>query len=231
MRQFLPFFLLLPSAFAFGQLDSYTATITASRTPSAVPDQATLSLSLTTDLQTGPDTVVSALQSLGITIANLTGLSNENEFDYTPSSVQVQHRASWAFSLTVPLASANATIASVGRLSDTLFRSNGWNLIYSLQSIQSSSNTAQQCTTADLIADARAQATALASAAGFSVGGVVAMSDGSNTPLPPSVEQLSEIITFNIGATEILGGISFYTPASPVPSCTAVVKFRLTGGV
>src|ERR1700685_531265 len=78
-RRLLSIGLLLASAPpAFGQSDSNTITIAASRMLYVPPDQVRFSLSVTTPITMDLDQVVAALASLGVTAADLQGA-------YTPA--------------------------------------------------------------------------------------------------------------------------------------------------
>ena len=88
-------------------------------------------------------------------------------------------------------------------------KDNGMSLAYALRGTQASPQAlaVQKCAEADLIGDARTQAQKMASAAGLSIGGVVAVS-GTSLVTPAST-------AFSSGTYQ--------------PSCTLTVKFALTG--
>src|SRR5260370_9045761 len=73
-------FLTLPLAIiplAFGQLDSNSITVTASRNIApGQPDQTVLSVQVSSGLDTSLDDVLGALQGSGITVANFSGLNS-----------------------------------------------------------------------------------------------------------------------------------------------------------
>ena len=88
-------------------------------------------------------------------------------------------------------------------------KNNGTSIAFAVQGTQYSAQAiqAQQCAAADLLADARAQAQKLASAAGKTVGSVLAIS-GSSQATPTS---------------------AVISSATYLPSCSMTVKFQLAG--
>ena len=83
----------------------------------------------------------------------------------------------------------------------------------------------QPCSQAPLLADAQAQAKAVATAAGVSAGAILSMSEGV-----PGVAALQAVPTFAVSGSFISGLASFVTPpALPTlqPTCTLTVEFQL----
>ena len=99
---------------AFGQLESNTLTISATRSTYLQPDEVVFSLSVTSPVSTSLDQVVAALSSLGITAANLSGVGS----NATPPTQQ------WNFTLAVPISSLTATIGSITKLEQTFAQNN-----------------------------------------------------------------------------------------------------------
>lgn len=210
---------LLPAAIpGFAQLPSQTVTITATRSIAVAPDQALLTLTVTSRPETNLDQIVGALSGLGITPLNLSGVDN-----YSATMLQ------WNFDLAVPLSNLTATIASVTNLQQTIGQHrSGLALTFNVSGLQASaqaqgSGQAQMCTNADLIADATAQAQKLVSAAGATLGSIVQVSTVQLAPIaePASYGLLSAVL----GPVPNL----YFAPASYSPplTCTLSVQFQL----
>jgi len=198
-------FLLTPAALA---AQDRTVTVTASRAATVAPDQTIVTVSVFTPATASRDEVLAALQGSPITLANFTSV-------YTTSSYNAAIRATeeqlaWTFTLTVPFSSMQATTSQLTGLQLAMTKAGkGMSLSFSLRGTQTSAQAlaGQNCSAADLIADARTQAQKIAAAAGLSVGPVVAAS-GTSVVTPPT------------------GGFSSGTYQ---PSCTITVKFALLG--
>jgi hypothetical protein len=108
MRRFFLTTLFLTSAsLVFGQLDSDTVTIQASRSVNLTPDQVVFSVSVSAAPTTGLDQIVAALANSGITASNFVGVTGG-----TGSQSPLQ----WMFSLVAPLTKIKATIAPLTAL-------------------------------------------------------------------------------------------------------------------
>src|ERR1700691_5414366 len=148
---------------AFGQLESNTVTISATRSISLQPDQVVYSLSVNSALNTTLDQIVAALSGLGVTSANLTGVNNNS----APQTLQ------WSFALAAPFPNLGATIGSLIKLQQTITQNNsGLTLTFSIAGTQVSAQLqqSQSCSNSGLIADATAQAQKLVAAAGLTLG-------------------------------------------------------------
>jgi len=170
---------VLSLSVAFGQVDSNSITVTASRGPSSgQPDQAVFGVVVTSGVDTSLDDVIALLQGTGISAANLQSL---NEYPISNgSSGQATEALNWRFSLTAPLAKNKDTIAMLTNLQATIAKkNNGVTISFSIQGTQSSVQP-QTCSQSDLLTDARTQAQKLADGAGVSVGNILALS-GSTT--------------------------------------------------
>ena len=113
--------------------------------------------------------------------------------------------------MTAPIGNFKSTVTQLQSLQQLITqKKNGMSVSFSVSGTQVSAQSQQAatCSTADLLADARAQAQKMAVAAGAGVGNVLAMS-GATVTQPAS-------------------GALFSSPAS-TPSCTITVKFALTG--
>jgi hypothetical protein len=123
----------------------------------------------------------------------------------------------WTFNLTVPLANLQATIGLIGALqTNNSKKGNGASIAYSIQGTQISNQLAQSqpCVWADLISDARGQASKLASGAGLGVGSILAVSSSSSS---------------NLTAGSSPGSFSSSGGQQVASTCSLVVKFTLTG--
>src|SRR5437016_5851611 len=98
------------AALAFGQLDSNTVTVTASRTSNPQPDQAVFVVTVQSGLSTTLGDVLAALQGSGITLADFSGVggysSLRSVFPIPPDLLTLPPPGiEWAFRLTAPLGS------------------------------------------------------------------------------------------------------------------------------
>jgi hypothetical protein len=216
---------LAGASLLFGQLDSDTVTIQASRSIYLTPDQVVLSVSVTTGAGFTLDQVVAALSTLTITTAHLSSVAGGTD---TQSPVY------WRFTLSAPLAKMKATIASLTALQQSLAQNNsGVTLMFQVQGSQVSSDLiqSQACSMKDLVADAQAQAQTVASAGGVAMGPIVALSDLSSGGTPSS--RLGSFV-FN-GYAGIIGSIYvpflaqrvITIPVSTPIICSLEVKFKL----
>jgi uncharacterized protein YggE len=205
------------SSLVFGQLDSDTITIQASRSVNLTPDQVSFYVSVTADPASSLDQIVAALAGSGITASNLSSMYGAMD---NQSSLQ------WSFTLAAPLTRMNATIALFIALQQSIAKNNsGMSLTFQVQGAYVSPQTfqSQSCSAKDLVGDAQAQAQNVAAAAGLAVGPVVAISDGSSsaTAVPTYAARLGAYVVQNwINPT----GLWFNTTA---PACSLEVKFKL----
>lgn len=229
------FLMVTAAACAFAQLDSNTITVTASRSVQLAPDQITFVVTVTAPTTASLDDVLAAAPGLGLTAANLSGVQATLAL-LGPASTN-----DWSFNLTVAISQLKSTLATItalqGRKSGMSVSFLGGNTAVSDQAA-----AAQTCTMLDLFLDASAQAQKLASAAGRTVGTVLAL---SNPPAPAPTPVLANragafvfsAIPFVSGSPAGTGSslASFLlgfatTPAlarTPVASCTMTVKFQL----
>jgi hypothetical protein len=198
----------------FGQLDMHTLTITASRSIVLQPDQVVFALSVTSGVATSLDQVVSALSGVGVTAANLTGISNNP----TPPTLQ------WNFTLSAPLSSLSATIASLAKLQQTIAQNNtGLSLTFTFEgsAVSQQLRQSQSCSDSDLVADATAQGQKLATAAGFTLGPVISFTNA------PQVQPYGvNVVNGNFAVAEIYPNLLLGTLTTPV-TCSLSVEFRL----
>ncbi|HEY6390432.1 MAG TPA: hypothetical protein VIX89_04075 [Bryobacteraceae bacterium] len=195
---------------AFGQLDSDTLTVSASRPLNAKPDQLVLTLNVTTPVSTGLDEVVASLKSVGITAAN---------FSYV-SSPRDNATLSWSFTLAVPFSKVPATAVQLMARNVQFYPRNF--------QVSAASLPAQQCQVPVLMADVKASAKNLADAAGLVVGEVVAMSDVSSVS-SISFQKSPDPVT-GVGLTYAISLANFVLTAPRQPqqvTCSLTVKFKL----
>lgn len=200
---------------AFGQLDSNSITVTASNNASLQPDQAIFSVTVQSPLSTGLDDVLAALQGSGITAANLSGVSTNNQFGVP---VPPQPTLVWSFNLPAPLANTKATVASLTTLSQNIAKANnGLALSFNIVGTQVSQQLAQSqtCSLSGLIASATTQAQALAAVGGVTLGAISALSSST-----------SGVIS-NSSYVESGAYISTVINSAP-PPCAVTVKFTVT---
>jgi hypothetical protein len=206
--------LLLFGSLLFAQLDSNTVTVTASRQIYPAPDEVLFGLTLTSGTQTNLDDVTSALRAAGVSAAQFSGLSTSYG-DFAANSLQ------WGFTLTAPLSNLKDTSALLTAAQKAIgVKGSGLSLSFNIQGAQASEKqrSAVQCSQADLIADAQAQAKMLAVAAGMSLGSILSLSD-------PATAVYGN--TNGYAAFLITGAVSFQPFAIPV-TCSLTVKFGLS---
>jgi uncharacterized protein YggE len=208
---------VLSSALAYGQLDSNSITVTASRSVAVQPDLVVLGVSVSSGINTSLDDVLNALAGSGITRMNFSGVSSTPTLSFTgfPSLPGIlpapQPPLAWNFTLPVSLAKMKDTLATLTALQKTITQNNsGLTLSFTVQGTQVSPQLQQMqtCSVADLLSDARTEAQKLANAANLFLGSVLAMSSLTASNVP----------SINIP------GLSF-SPPSP---CTLTVKFAVT---
>ncbi len=181
----------------FGQLESNTVTVTASRSVYVQADQITFSISSPTDIAAG-------LQAAGISGAQLVAGGSGLPSTYT---------------IAVPLNDTSATIAQLTAAQKKL------NINFNVQGVQASPQAlaSKQCSNTDLIADARAQAQKLALAAGLTLGPITSLSDtGSGDAFIAG----NYLAVARVGFFSLLGGITGIQ-SIPALTCSLTVKFGL----
>jgi hypothetical protein len=214
---------LLAAPVAYGQLESDTLLVRASRSIRPSPDLVLFQLQLLSNLNTGFEDVVAAMPGLGITPANLIDLQSHAG----------ESTASWIMYLFVPFDKLKVTAATLRRLQQTVSQNpNSMMLSFGVlgSQVSSESKLSQTCSISDLVSDARRQADQVAAAAGLMAGPILGMSDGNSGEPSPTA---ATIELFPL--TDPLTGEVIYPTAPtiltrPVPdpfSCIAEIKFRL----
>ena len=191
--------LLLLPAVAFGQLTPNSVTVSANRNANLTPDQVILGVDLTGPTSTTRDDAVAALDGTGITAANYSSVRTSQTY----SGSQPQTVIVWSFSLTVDFSAMKDTLAQLSAAQARLAtKNNGLSMAYSVNGTQVSARLAQQtqCVLADLISDARAQAQKLASAAGMSLGSILALSSTASPTGSTAVPVCTLTAKFALGA-------------------------------
>jgi hypothetical protein len=207
--------LLASASLAFGQLETDTITIQASRFVSPAPDQVSFYITVSADPTSSLDQIVAALSGLGIKASSLSSMYGPND---NRGSLQ------WSFTLAAPLTKINATIASLVALQQSMIKNNtGMSLTFQVQGAYVSPQgfQSQSCSAKDVVADAQTQAQNVAAAAGFAVGSIIAISDGSSsaTAVPTFAARLGD---FSLGAWF---NVTSFTPAPA--GCYLELKFKL----
>jgi hypothetical protein len=203
----------------FGQLESHTVTISATQSINLQPDQVVFGITVNSGATASLDQIVGALAGLGVSSADLIGVSDA-------SSIPVQ----WSFALTAPLASLSTTIASLTKLQQSIVQNNsGLTLTFTVNGTQVSPQRQQSesCANSDRIADATAQAQKLAAAAGLTLGPIVKVSNATSLE-PAQVNVVNGAAVARLGVF-ISGAFSEFllgAPALPV-TCSLLVKFQL----
>jgi hypothetical protein len=216
-----PVLLLLFSTLLYGQLDSNSITVTASRTVTLAPDEVVFRVNAAGPANTTMTDAVAALSSLGITAANFAGVNSNPSALFAiitspapgltpvfapPAPAPV---IEWSFYLVAPITQMKDTIVALNALQQKA-AANPIVVSFQLNGTQISTrlSKAQTCSTVDLIADARAKAQKIADPAGLNVGTVLAMWSSTATQIANNVVVIN---TYNTTG----------------PDCSVTVKFAL----
>ncbi len=179
---------ILSSVVARAQLDSNSVTVTASRSATSPVDQVIFGVYVDSDLSKSLSDIVNAVSGVGITQANFASLSQ--------SSSQAQP-IEWGFNLTVPLTSLGATATALTALQQTITANNPGLTLRSFFVSTSQSSQPAPCSIPGLFSDAAAQGQALASGAGRSLGGILALS--ASTAAGGAISPCSLTVKFALG--------------------------------
>jgi uncharacterized protein YggE len=180
--------LLIPAAPLLAQLANNTVTVTASQSSTLQPDEAVLSVTVSSGVDKSLDDVVGAVAGLGITATSLVQISSP--LTASSSSVPLPSNVpapsfGWTFQLVVPFSKLKDTTSALASLQKSIPQNNsGLSLSYSLLSTRVSGQQTPACNLANLVSQARAQAQDTAGAAGFKAGAIVGLTSAtSNGPL------------------------------------------------
>jgi hypothetical protein len=207
-----------------GVVVGQSITVTASRTIYGQPDQVLFEVDVNSGLDASLDTVVAALAGSGITGSNLSSVYAQTPDLGSRAGIFQPLRLDWTFTLSAPLSKLKDTIASLTALQQTIAQKNaGLSMTFGVTGTQASP---QQCSTPDLIADARAQAQKLANAAGVNVGPILAVSELASTATPTSAVRLGDFSAFDFSAFFINTQVFAIAPGPP-SNCSLTVKFGM----
>jgi hypothetical protein len=201
-------FLLVPAL--FGQLSNNSVTVTSSNTANLQPDQIVYSIEVDSPPNATLDQVVAAVASLGITSSNLSSITSQLLQAVVPGQ-SAPPPLSWLFSLAAPITSNQTTVAQLTSLQQSIAKqNNGLKMSFSVQGTRISQQLqqSQPCVLSNLLSQALTQAQSLASAAGFNLDVIQAMS----TTITTTVSGQSQS--------------SFVLGAGSAP-CSVTVKFGL----
>ncbi len=199
---------LVFTGLALGQVTPNSVTVNATRNASVQPDQVVFGVFVDTPSDAARDDVIAALQGSGITLANFSSVRSFQgvNTDQTVTTLE------WSFYLTAALSTMKSTTGLLSAVQKSVAESKpGFKMFFGVEGTQTSPQAAQQaqpCPLSDLVADARAQAQKMASAAGGSVGAILGISSA----------------TLNTNAANPLVQVGSY------PICSLTVKFALVGG-
>lgn len=210
----------MSASLLFGQLDSNSIKVTASQSLNLQPDQVLFAVYVTTPLTASLDDVLAAVKGAGITSVNFSGVNSSAAAQLClGTGSQPTPSEQWAFGLPVPFAQMKATVSALTSLQQSIGQANsGFTLSFSVQNAQVSTSLlqSQACSIPGLISDATAHAQKLASAAGLTLGSILAMSSNVSNPVANNSVPVATIGTFSSGALT--------TPQS----CALTVKFAVT---
>jgi hypothetical protein len=202
-----------------GNAGPHAISITASRSTNAPPDQIVATLSLTTDSSFGPDDATNELAAAGITGVSLTSVNTN--YLYPASGVQSM-LPNWNFSLTIPLAKLTDTLKALVSAAQNIPKQNaGQTFTFNLGGLQTSAQAQPPCSASTLIVDANAAAQKLASAAGVSVGPVIALADSPATVASRSGDFVSAAVFGQIGLVNQVYALNNLLTVTPTCSLTA----------
>jgi len=173
--------LLIPAVPLLAQLANNTVTVTASQSSAAQPDEAVFSVTVGSGVDKSLDDVVAAVSAVGITAANLVGVSTPLSIPggLPPSSL------GWTFQLAVPFSKTKDITAALTSLEKTISQNkSGLMLAFSLAGTRVSGQQASNCNLADLVGQARAQAQQTARAAALNAGAIVGLTSATSTAAP-----------------------------------------------
>ena len=217
---------LTSGCLAFGQSVPNSITVTATRTIYAQPDQVVFQVSVSSGLDATLDSVVAALAGSGITAGNLSSVGSAGFSGVAGvPGVNFGSPLQWTFTLPVQLSKLKDTLASLTTLQQTIAQKNSsLSMTFSVVGTQASP---QQCSTPDLIADARAQAQKLANAAGVSVGPIIGVSDAASSSLGSTAAYFIPTVLFSGLAGSIVSTPLFFIAPTPPLNCSIVVTFAM----
>lgn len=204
---------ILTASIGWAQLDSNTITATISRDLSVQADAVSITVSVTSPLNTSLDDVVAALQGSGITAANFAGV-------YVNTQQQLP-MLTWNFGLLVPIAKLKDAVTALTGLQKNVAQNNknlAVNFVVSGTQVSAQLQQMQTCPLPDLIADARTKAQQIANAAGLVLGQILSLSSSTSSSAPAVTNTGS-----GLGALLLSPDTYSFSPV-----CFVSVKFGVT---
>ena len=232
----LTLFMLALHLIAFGQPEDNTLTVTVSRTTALQPDQVVLSVYADFETTVSTEDVLTAVHSVGITLADLSGIGSTAVNDpQNPGATE------WLFVLPTPFAKLSEKLAALADLQQAFLKTSGRSLRYSVQGPQVSPQlqATSACTYGPLLQDASTEARTLAAAAGVMLGPILAISDGtdvylaSGTPAPSAAYRIVDFVGLDPSIPISFSGVPAIRPvlglfqAPPLSACVLSVQFRI----
>lgn len=196
--------LLVLPLIAAAQLTPNSVTVTASRNLNPQADQIQFRITINSATTATLDDVLAVAKGAGLTQENFRSVT-------LSSSDVVSEPVEWSFAVATALSNMKSTTALLTAMQTSLAQEGKYSLSFLVQGtrVSQQAQQSQTCPMADLIADARAQASRLVSAAGLTLGAIQAISS-------PTIVS---------GGSPALGAA---TPTS-VPTCTVTAKFAFGG--
>jgi len=206
-----------------GNPGPHAISVTASRTSTPLPDQILISISVTSGITFGLDDISNVITQAGVPGASFSSVYTAYTYDNKGNASPFLQ---WSFTLTAPLATLKNTIGQLLSAEAALSKQKlGIGLSFSTGALQTSPQAQPACSQAALIADATAQAQALAGAAGVSVGPITAMSAA-----PVTTARLGATLSLLAGDFSAAQLIVYpnFVPSPPAQStCSMLVQFQL----
>lgn len=224
--------LLAVAGAVFGQSDSNTITITASRTVPAQPNSATVQVQVALPQASTLDNALAITKAAGFAASDFTGLSGPS-YVYNPFPGNFQPPVYWTLSKTVSAADVPAILSSLDSARKAMLQNqSGTDLLYS---VSNAIPQAPDCVYPALIGDAQAQAAKVAEAAGRKAGGIISLAQGAQYQVPTAIwydpvtsarsgDFSGNLISANRVSYALLGQI---TTIAPPPVCSLIVQFQL----
>jgi hypothetical protein len=220
-------FLLICTASCFAQLDDNTVTVTATRDVVLQPDQAVVTVNLSTAADAGLDDALTILDGTGFNASDLVSANTYQYYDGTLTN--------WQFSKALPFSGLKALLPRIATIQQSHGQNDSIAYVFdyyvSSQPSQAAQQAASVCPIPTLVADARAQAQQIATAAGARIGSVVSMSQGDASSMPsvglPAYGPMQGVILGVPPQAEFSNLLVSSRPASLPPGCSLMVRFQL----
>jgi len=197
-----------------GNPGPHTISVTASRTSTPIADQILFSIAVTSGIASGLDDITSALTQAGVSGTSFSNVYTAATYDNKGNQTAYLQ---WSFTLTAPLSALRNTIGQLLSAEAALSKQKlGIGLSFSTGALQISPQSQPACSQATLVADAAAEAQALAGAAGVSMGSITAISRAGVT---------TQLVLADLYVVPNLGRLvgPGYAPAT----CSMLVQFQL----